>query len=116
MTQVSAKLRRASNGFIHHCPGCDDSHLLPVGWQFNGNVDCPTFSPSFLHQGVQTKRLPDGGFEFLRDAAGNPIPDCCHYILTDGILNFCSDSVHALAGQSVPLPDLPDYLKDEVTP
>jgi hypothetical protein len=30
----------------------------------------------------------------------------CHYILTDGVLDFCADSTHALRGK-VPLPPLP---------
>lgn len=31
----------------------------------------------------------------------------CHYHLQKGMLSYCSDSPHALAGKSVPLPDLP---------
>lgn len=71
------------------CPGCKEHHVLPWkrgGWTFNGNTERPTFTPSF--------RISGG--------AGS----VCHFVLTDGILNFCSDSSHELAGKSVPLPKL----------
>lgn len=64
-------------------------HPLPdSGWTFSGNTDSPTFSPSFKHTWGENK--------------------VCHYILTDGVLQFCGDSNHELAGQSIPLPDLPE--------
>lgn len=37
----------------------------------------------------------------------------CHYHLQGGVLNFCGDSPHELAGKSVPLPDLPEWKKSE---
>ena len=63
-------------------------HPLPDGWTFDGNLEAPTFSPSFKHT-WQNGRV-------------------CHYILTAGMLNYCGDSTHALAGQSIPLPVLPE--------
>lgn len=77
------------------CPGCQEMHVLPWkrgGWTFNGNVDSPTFVPSFR----------------IDDRAGN----VCHFILTAGVLDFCADSTHALKGQKVPLPPLPPELRD----
>lgn len=90
MSQVSSKLRRAEGRYFHWCPGCKTMHPLPDRWQFDGNLEAPTFSPSFLHRG------------HFNDKDG-----VCHYILTKGVLNFCGDSTHELAGQTVPLPDLP---------
>jgi hypothetical protein len=74
-------------------------HVLPDTWQFNGDLERPTFSPSFRHS------APDP------DHPGTNV-SVCHYILTAGILHFCSDSMHKLAGQQVPLPDLPERLRD----
>lgn len=85
-------LKRCSAGHIHWCPGCERIHILPDGWTFNGNPDRPNFTPSFKHTWNRT---------------GDPLK-CCHYIVTDGVLNFCGDSTHALAGKSVPIPPLPD--------
>lgn len=48
--------------------------------------------------------------EWVRDAQGKPVPFVCHYILTNGILNFCGDSTHTLANKAVPLPELPEWL------
>lgn len=62
------------------------------GWTFDGNTESPTFTPSFR----------------ISDRAGS----VCHFVLTKGVLNFCSDSTHGMAGKSVPLPKLPDELNE----
>jgi hypothetical protein len=31
----------------------------------------------------------------------------CHYFIRDGKIEFCGDCPHELAGQTVPLPDVP---------
>ena len=77
-------------------------HPLPDSWTFNGNLDKPTFAPSFKHSGHHFEKRSDNSVAFV-----------CHYVLTDGILNFCTDSTHGLAGKSVPLPKLPEGLTDE---
>lgn len=113
MGQISPYLRRADDAYIHWCPGCLEAHRLPDSWQFNGNVQSPTFTPSFKHSGVKREFVNNEWTgEWLRDASGKPIPFVCHYILTNGVLNFCADSTHALAGQSNPLPILPTWLSD----
>jgi hypothetical protein len=86
---LSRFLRGGPDEPAHWCPGCEEMHVLPWkrgGWTFNGDFERPTFTPSFKHS----------------DGAGN----VCHYILTDGVLDFCGDSTHALRGK-VPLPPLP---------
>ena len=88
--KVSAKLRRAEGMYIHWCPACEEMHVLPDSWKFDGNLDVPTFSPSFKHtSGPKDART------------------ICHYTLMGGVLNFCGDCTHAMRGP-VPLPDLPD--------
>ena len=113
MSQVSTKLRRGEGRYFHWCPGCEELHQLPDGWTFDGNLTAPTFSPGFRHSGYQ-RAVVNGKWtgEYVRGADNKPLPWCCHYILTAGQLNFCSDSTHALASKTVPLPDLPADLTD----
>lgn len=79
----------------HYCPGCKQLHVIHVSrpnnkgerWTWDGNMDRPTVDPSVN------------------------INNRCHYSLIDGTLAFSPDSDHALAGMSVPLPVIPDWLK-----
>ena len=93
--QVSRFLRLGSGGYVCWCPACEEPHQLPFpnrGWAFDGNVDCPTFSPSF--------KITDG-----RGAI-------CHFTLKAAVLMFTADCTHAFAGRVVPLPELPEHLRD----
>lgn len=114
MGQVSTKLRRAMNGYTHWCPGCGETHVIPDRWTFDGNVELPTFSPSVKIAGKQCviDELGEWTGEWKRGPDGKALDLCCHYILTAGILNYCGDCTHALVGQKVPLPDLPEHLRD----
>jgi len=113
MSQVSSKLRRFAGGYAHWCPGCEEMHVLPDSWKFDGNLESPSFAPSFKHEGIQ-RVFSDGNWtgEWKRDAKGNTIPFICHYVLTAGQLNFQGDCTHSLAGKKVPLPVLPEGLRD----
>lgn len=114
MGQVSPYLRRKADGYVHWCPACEQMHSLPDSWSFNGDLNKPTFSPSFLTKGLQLELDAGGNWtgEWKRDAQGKPIPYTCHYILTNGILNFCGDCTHSMSGKSVPLPELPSGYRD----
>ena len=109
MGQLSAKLRGAGDGYtLFFCPGCDTAHAIRVGvgpgprWGWNGNVDAPTFTPSILvTHTVPPPREP-----------GDPPDQVCHSFITDGRIRFLGDCTHALAGQTVDLPDLPAYMQD----
>jgi hypothetical protein len=87
MAELTPKLRSVTTGHAHWCPGCEQMHMLPNRWHFNDNVQEPTFSPSFRH-----------------DWGGDRV---CHYFVAGGRLQFCADSTHALAGQTVDMPDIP---------
>lgn len=110
-----AVLRKTTGGYIHWCPGCEEVHTISteapytLHWSFNGDVDRPTFSPSVRIKGKK-RRIENGIWkgEWERDEHGHPVDFCCHYILTDGQLQYCGDSTHPLSGQTVPLPELPD--------
>jgi hypothetical protein len=81
-------------------------HPLPDRWTFNGNLDKPTFSPSFRHTW--------GGHSGLTSPQMGTDPKYrfCHYIVTDGRVAYCGDSTHALAGQTIDMPDLPPIYQD----
>jgi hypothetical protein len=98
MSQVTAKMRMTTDGFSWWCPGCNKAHPLPykLGWLWNGDLDAPTFSPSFKH---------DWG-------NGN----VCHYIITSGQIQYCGDCTHGLVGRTILMPDLPQHLRDDEFP
>lgn len=96
------RLRKSSDGrLMFWCPGCDAVHAVQVGegpgprWGWNANMEWPTFTPSI--------RVTYNGDD--ADEAG-AIPSCCHSFVTDGRIEFCGDSTHALSGQTVDLPDV----------
>lgn len=97
-----AKLQRITRedgslyGYAFECLGCGRSHIVPttgsVAWDFNGNVDYPTFAPSIL---VYEVKHPDGSIFQPR----------CHSVLTNGQIRFQGDCGHAYAGQTVDVPE-----------
>ncbi|WP_242137392.1 DUF6527 family protein [Sphingomonas sp. TREG-RG-20F-R18-01] len=91
------------------CPGCQSPHGITVGashhpgihWGYNGNAAAPTFTPSIL----VTYNGPDAGQ--LDDEGDRAPPAVCHSFVTDGRIQFLDDCTHALAGQTVDLPEFP---------
>lgn len=103
MSALSAILRQVDGQRLaFHCPGCGYSHQVKVEegpgprWGYNGNPESPTFTPSIL----VTYPGDDAGVD---DAP----PAVCHSFVTDGRIQFLGDSTHALAGQTVDLPEFP---------
>jgi hypothetical protein len=117
MAQISKFLRSLESGkLMYWCQGCEDAHVVTVegsrAWGYNGNPDAPTFTPSVLTQ--WHKLVREGGRwtgEYHRDANGDPIKQVCHTFITNGQVQFLSDCSHALAGQTLLLPELPEYLR-----
>lgn len=114
MVQISAKLRRTDRGYAHWCEACGEMHVIPNGWSFDGNADQPTFAPSVRITGVRTVVDEKGEWtgEWVRGPDGKVLPMCCHYIVTGGQVQFCTDCTHELAGKTLPLPDLPGFARD----
>lgn len=79
-------------------------HPLPDGWTFDGNLEAPTFSPSFAHNwGPNGWKRDDGRIIMV-----------CHYIVTAGRVAYCGDCTHEQAGQTIDMPALPaDYCDPE---
>lgn len=132
--------------YSHHltwCPGCDQMHPFrtaiegedhgdrPV-WDFDGNMEAPTFNPSLLVYGtvhlceedIHYEVCPDvdackqkghylspeGAAHVLPCPEGSPGKGNCHSFLVAGVWQFLFDSAHALAGKNVPMVPLPNYL------
>jgi len=102
VSEKTPKLHRVVNadgslhGYHFQCPACQTLHTVGVGWTFNGDMVRPEFSPSI-----------DVTWDHLRLAGKR-----CHSFIRDGQISFEADSTHKLAGQTVPLGDLPDWLVD----
>lgn len=81
------------HGWLIHCPACEYGHLFDKRWTFNGDLEKPTFRASML---VYEGFWPDGERSRHR----------CHSFVTDGKIQFLSDCTHAMAGQTVNLPEV----------
>lgn len=93
---LTSKLLSMGNSIYFHCPGCNMLHPYRVKgevsepmWVWNENVDRPTFSPSLLVN------------------PGDP-SSTCHLFVTDGKIQYCSDSFHDLKGKTVEMVDIPE--------
>lgn len=93
---LSPKLLSMGGSIYFHCPGCNMLHPYRVKgeaegpmWKFNGDVESPSFTPSLLVM------------------ASDP-ESRCHLFMTNGQLQFCTDSWHALAGKTVEMVDIPE--------
>ena len=80
--------------YAFQCPGCEYLHAARVKgsepvWGWNNDLVKPTFTPSIMvWRDDPTKR--------------------CHSFVTDGKIQFLTDSFHHLKGQTVELPDWDD--------
>lgn len=97
MKLITTNHKDGSRSYSFNCPGCGRHHAIRVGnsdgpsWSFNGDMDKPTFSPSILDRIA----LTGGGYR-----------NGCHFFIRDGEIQFCGDSEHKLAGQTVDLPEI----------
>lgn len=96
-----------SQALAFSCPGCStlglsslhmvtvNSRAVSPSWEWDGRFDHPTISPS------------------IRVLCGiGETSHVCHSYLRDGVIEFLDDCTHELAGQKVPLPDIPGWLSD----
>lgn len=81
-----AKVMIQEDRIIFDCPGCECSHVINSTWDFNGDVDKPTISPSIR--------------------VFNKEGTLCHSFVKDGYIQFLSDCKHELADKTVELPDI----------
>lgn len=79
---------------VFECPACGNWHPFRIAtndggptWEWNRDLERPTFSPSLLvypHQGQPR----------------------CHCFVQDGKVIFCGDCEHEMAGQTVELTEI----------
>lgn len=91
---------------IAWCPGCDQQHPWWVQdpdkapsdpghlWTWDGNAERPTIGPSLL----------------VHPHAGDPPQPLCHSFMVAGQWQFLADCDHQLAGQTVDMVPLPDWV------
>lgn len=90
------------------CAGCETHHAVKVpGWTFNGDTERPTFAPSVL----VTYNGPDAGQD--RGDGKTAPPARCHSFVTDGRIQYLTDSTHRLSGQTVDLDPIADSMGAE---
>lgn len=85
------KIDNVDGEYIFYCPGCEKPHLFDKRWEFNGDIEKPTFSPSLLCN-------PD--HEATR----------CHSFVRSGFVEYQGDCYHELAGKTVEIPEWSDDL------
>jgi hypothetical protein len=92
------RARLAESGhLLFRCPGCDMLHaptvagVHPQVWSWNGSLERPTLQPSVLVRWQHGEQREERR---------------CHSFVADGRIQFLSDCTHALAGQTVDLPDV----------
>ena len=82
------------------CPGCNAiMQVCPKRWNWNGDVDSPTLSPSILQT---VGPYPEGS-----KRAGQK--DICHCFVREGNIEFLGDCTHDKRGV-MPLPELESIL------
>jgi len=82
-----AKTIHNSRGWLVMCPACGFGHLFDDGrFEYNGDANNPTFSPSMLVHGDDKERR-------------------CHSLVRNGTIEYLKDSAHEFAGQTLALPE-----------
>lgn len=92
-----------SDILIFWCPGCKEYHQISsTKWEFNGDLEKPTFSPSYL-----TWADPNPNAISTYDPTGKHRNGFrCHSFIKEGKIEFLSDCSHKLAGQTVDMTEV----------
>lgn len=96
-----------------YCPGCGFHHVYytmepyhnGAKWEFNGNIESPTFSPSLLNR---WGKYADPNFDDsdLTEDQKKALSGQCHLFVIDGHIHYCNDCTHELSGKTVPMEDI----------
>jgi hypothetical protein len=84
-------------GYMWKCLGCDSHHVFYIAgkhhcfWQFDGNMEKPTFSPSLVCRWEHGEAR---------------IPKVCHVFVKNGMVEYLTDCTHHLAGKTIELPEM----------
>lgn len=91
------------------CPGCGMAHIIAVKrygpehpvWDWNGDRDRPTFSPSLLVTWNGSPKRDNDHPKYPHSVDHRRV---CHSFVRDGHWEFLGDCTHHLRGQRVPIP------------
>lgn len=82
-------------GLVFFCPGCKYYHSFRIKhgddtnkpvWNWNGDMEKPTFSPSLLVNGMTDQR--------------------CHSFVNNGQIQYLDDCWHELRGKTIDIPEI----------
>lgn len=104
------RIRKTADGIAFRCPGCGDTHAIPTtgpaAWNWNGDLDLPTITPSIAIRSGHYASHWKPGDECWCGKDYEYKCGICHSGIAAGRITFGTDSTHALAGQTVDLPEL----------
>ena len=94
--------KRIVEYYSFYCPGCKHQHVYSIcsdgsGWQFNGNMGKPSFTPSLLNS-MKIKNEITGVYDIEKER--------CHLFVTDGKIIYCGDCSHELSGQTIEMSEI----------
>lgn len=120
--KLRSYVRAIGQGFEHGyefwCPGCYDIHRLRIKaapnadkdnqqvWEFDGDLDRPTFSPDLHYFHRAGKWVDVGKSSPSWQRIGEKITECRLYI-SEGYLQYTNSCPHALKGLTIPMVDVP---------
>ena len=100
MTKIKL-LDKTKGVYQFYCPGCKEMHNIWTDkadgvdpWGFNGDVNNPTFTPSFK----------------VLSYKGHDISGVCHSFIRNGKIEYLSDCTHELAGKTIDMVDIEQIL------
>jgi hypothetical protein len=90
--------QQAGEAYVRYqCPGCRHDHCVSAKhWNWNGDIEKPTLSPSVRHYITYPEGTSRAGQEHT----------VCHYHIREGWIEYCNDCEHSLNGQRVLLPEI----------
>jgi len=95
-------------GLFFYCPGCKRPHGVNTNphhtWGFNGDFEKPTLTPSVLAQYPHPKGYSNDN-PAPHNWVGEMVTDICHSFVTDGRIQYLTDSTHEYSGQTIELPE-----------
>lgn len=122
MARAALMHHAAGTSLLFHCPGCEDTHGPTVSrpdpvthpgpvWEWNGSLDRPTIAPSIRVSGTKMTPEAEARWRQGQRLTGDVLErmnTLCHSFVREGRIEFLGDCTHALAGQTVDLPEWED--------
>lgn len=97
------------------CPGCNEEHQITRSWDFDGNFEQPTISPSIkvtfeYSSELNNKKakeffLKKGRFPTRKELPYD-IKQICHSYIKNGKIEYLGNCHHKLKNQTIDLPQI----------